>query len=176
MPSKTKVAAGSEIAFANALTGLFRDGAAYPLTIRYPNGAVALTYAPAAASSSSVATFMASASDAAHTSPVSGDAMPDAYAKAHISDEKYAAAKSAVAQTAASGRSRSLPLAGLSGGAEGNRFAAQDTVQKNIQKADAKSATVSAGFSLSSRILFAGAAGLSVLGAIGFFMLKNFLM
>lgn len=49
-------------------------------------------------------------------------------------------------------------------------------IKANITATDAKSAALAAGFPVSSRMMFAGAMGLSVLGALGFFLLKHFLI
>lgn len=49
-------------------------------------------------------------------------------------------------------------------------------IKANIGETRAMPATMTAGFSVSSRMMFAGAIGLSALGALGFFVLKHFLI
>lgn len=146
IPSKTKVAAGAEISFSNAVTGLLQtDGhdvsLLYPLMVQYPNGTVAFVYIPAATSSSPAPVVSAPPTIAMQSTRILS------------SSTSVHAVKTKPTHSFSKGDAK------------------QDAAVTGTQ-----SAAVSGGFSISSKILFAGAIGLSALGALGFFILKQFLI
>jgi hypothetical protein len=148
VPSKTKIAAGGELSLSNAVTGLLQDGTLYPVTIQYPNGTVALTHTPATSSQRAEIPIIS----AAHEIP----------------GESVANASSSRARSPSPLSPR--PKTGRDPDTRDNAPA------KNITETGAMPATIATGFSVSSRMMFAGAIGLSVLGALGFFVLKHFLI
>lgn len=155
IPPETKIAAGAEISFSNAVTGLLQTdthepSALYPLTVQYPNGTVAFTYTPAASGSPVV-----SASVAHSTS----------YPRPELGSK----AGQATAPARSFSKERALPY-------QAGEDREQADAKKDVMAPDTQSVALSGGISISSRILFAGAIGLSVLGAVGFFVLKQFLI
>lgn len=149
VPSKTKVAPGAEISFSNAVTGLLQtDNALYPLTVQYPNGTVAFTYVPAGTSSSR-AVSVPVAAQVGSSSPVSNP-------------EQGFAGKT---KPARSFSKRNPPFGSHS---SSNTKEDMNSLRTNLAALPGK-------LSISSRVLFAGAVGLSALGALGFFVLKHFL-
>lgn len=153
VPSKTKLAAGGELSFSNAVTGLLQDETSYPLTIQYPNGTVALTYAPMPTlSRPAIGIPAASSTNATSTgSPSSRNALR-------------------------AGEVSRIRKIGPDHAGKNKANRAESNAKTNVTETRAQSATGAAGFSVSSRILFAGAVGLSALGALGFLVLKHFLI
>lgn len=161
IPSRTKIAAGEELSFSNSVTGLLSDDKAYPLTIRYPNETIAITYAPEI-SSQPITTVSRSVtvSDSTKTGPPQTAPPPAGVTQPHNIPRRE--------KGLASDRSSEASTASESD-------AITDGKKDDIP-APAESAAVSSRLPISSRLLFGGAIGVSILGAAGFFILKRFLI
>jgi len=168
IPAKTKIAAGGELSFANTVTGLLRDGASYSLIIQYPNGTTALTYA------------FAGPDDSAGKAPTSSPSVKIPPASAPVLQVAGSLSRSkggAVARMEAPRAPKpASPIITEDGTVQVGGSDAENRVLQNTAETKKKSAAAVAGFSLSSRVLFTSVIGLSALGALGFFVLKRFLI
>lgn len=166
IPPKTRVAPGAEISFSNAVTGLLQAdnrelSALYPLVVQYPNGTTIFTYAPAATSSPPVML----APVASKSADPSGSSTP-----------VHAVLSVSKSEQGLTGKVNSKPAHVLVKGDLSSSIREQDNAEENAAATGTKFAAALDGFSVSSRFLFAGAVGLSALGALGFFILKHFLI
>lgn len=159
VPPKTKITAGGDVSFSNAVTGLLAGKEPHSLAIQYPNGTIAFTYAvplPAPANAG------ISESNAASALPASPAVKILSEPSAHVSPSGVPSKSTAEVPDKASGIGKPEPQT--------------DAVSKNTFDPHENSAALAVGFSVSSRMMFAGAVGLSVFGALGFFIIKNFLL
>ena len=152
IPGKTKIAAGADLSLSNAVTGLLAGKEPHSLAIQYPNGTVAFTY--------TVPTDQDSSTGSSATSSQSGKIQ-------NIPPENPIATGSSVKSGAMRAKEESHPR---------NPAPDRNVALQNITEVHKNSAALAAGFSVSSRMMFAGAIGLSALGALGFFLLKHFLI
>ena len=152
LPARTKIAPKSEVAFANAVTGILKTGDSAALALYYPNGIPAIRWS-----------------------------MPSPAPPAPLAERERSSAAQASGYTAAAGvsagkRAASAPASSVAASASVPRAGPRDRVSSGTaKKADGVSAPISARPKTQGVKLFWITAIASGIAAVGFFLTKMFL-